>query len=182
MEVELAVSTFTNRDRRAKMASIEIRGMRSVMRLRFFTFFLLAAFAAGCVSYEARQVKTYQSELQPMLGRSESDVTALITQTWKFGLLNRWAAVNPSVETVLKNNFRTFGFSKTEAAEIFAEPGDYKVMIFTKPLSREELQTGQIDSLGGNIIGTNERAQSATHGYIRIVLKDGKLVHCWVGS
>ena len=142
----------------------------------------MAAISAACASTEARQVKTYDAELQGMLGRNEADVTALIAKSWQFGLLDRWSGDNPSVEAVLKNNFRRLGFTKSEAGRIFAEPGAYRVLLYTKPLAREEVRTGQIDSLGGGIIGTEDRHQEVTNGFIRIVFKDGKLVHVRVST
>jgi len=161
------------------MRMIRFESRRALLRLAALVF--LAVFLVGCVSTEALQVKTYQAELRPMVGRNEPEVIALITQDWKFGLLNRWAAENPDVETVLKNKFRSFGFSKSEAEEIFTPPGKYQVIVFTKPLSREEVQTGGVDSSGNGMLLTNERLQSVTHGYIRIVLRDAKLIHFWVG-
>jgi len=139
-------------------------------------------FMAGCASYESKQIKILQDGLQPMLGHKEAEVLDLITKTWTYGLLDHWEAQNPTVEYVRKKNFRTFGFSKDEAAQIFAQPGAYKVLIFTKPLRREFLTTGQMDSMGSSILGTMDRNVSATHGYIRIVIWNGKLAHYWAGT
>lgn len=152
------------------------------MKIRTIVFFIGVILLAGCASYEAQQIKLLQEGLQPMLGRNETEVLALVTKTWGYGVLDHWEAENPKVDFVLKKNFRSFGFSRSEAETLFAEPGAYKVLILTRPLRREELTTGQIDSMGGGIIGTSERNVSTTHGYIRLVIKDGKLAAYWAGT
>jgi hypothetical protein len=152
------------------------------MKTRIAGLCLFLLVLAGCLSYEGRQIKLLREGLEPMLGRSEAEVLDLIVKNWQYGLLDQWKAENPDVAHVLRNNYRSFGFSRKEAESIFAEPGAYRVMIFTKPLRREQLTTGSIDSLGGGIIGTGDRNVSATHGYIRIVVRNGVLIHYWAGT
>ncbi|MBN1939728.1 MAG: hypothetical protein JW843_09080 [Candidatus Aminicenantes bacterium] len=152
------------------------------MKIKIAALCFCLAGLAGCMSYEGQQVKLLREGLQPMLGRSETDVLDLIVKNWQYGVLDQWKAENPDVAHVLRNNYRTFGFSRKEAEILFAEPGSYRVMIFTRPLRTEELTTGSIDSLGGGVIGTSERNVSVTHGYIRLVIHNGILAHYWAGT
>jgi hypothetical protein len=126
---------------------------------------------------QAKQLKIYQDGLEPLLGKSITKTTKVIADTWKFGLLGRWQAQNPTVETVLKNNFRVHGFSKGEAQAIFSSPGLYDAMLFLKLLSDEKVKTGTIDEMGLPILAESQSFSDRRYVSVRLVFKDGQLVH-----
>lgn len=134
-------------------------------------------FLYSCATSDtAKQVKMFRDNMIPLVGKDAEEVTKTIAYSWKFGLLDSWQAVNPGLETVIKNNFQKHGFSKQEAQEIFAAKGAYKVMLFLKLLGREEVKTGEITGLGtANFM--DEKFISQDISCIRVVFKDNKLVH-----
>lgn len=146
------------------------------MKWKALASFLSLVFLLSCATSDAaKQVKIYQDNMLLLVGKDAEEVTKTIAYSWKFGLLDRWEAVDPSLEAVIKNNFQKRGFSKQEAQDIFAPKGAYKVMLFQKPLGREEATTEvQMDmSLRG--MGQKNIAQELA--YIRVVFRDNKLVH-----
>ena len=92
-------------------------------------FFLMT----GCIlSPEAKLVKLYEGQVDPLMGRGPEEVIPLVTDQWKFEFFSRWAKVNPTPEMVLKSTQRGAPFSKKEAQEIFEENAYYDVMIYFK--------------------------------------------------
>jgi hypothetical protein len=144
----------------------------------------LCLFSLLCcgLSHEAQQMRMYQDGLNVMLEKDEQEVRGQILKTWGFELLDRWEADDPSVETVIKNNYRTHGFSKQEAQNIFASKGKYKVEIFLKLLSNEEVTTGKIDDMGRSLPESRQRSSSRQYAYIRVVFKDKRLIYFGVWS
>jgi hypothetical protein len=135
-------------------------------------------FGLGCgTSEQARMVKTYQDGLGAMLEKNEVDVVRQLVDGWKFELFKVWEAQNPDVETVLKNNFRSYGFSREEAKNLFAAEGKYKVGIYLKMLGSELVTSGQISAGGNSILGTADRQTNRDYAYVRVVFKDKKLIH-----
>ena len=148
------------------------------MKLKALGLFIgLFSFLCCGISKEARQVKLYQDHLAAMLEKNEEEVSEQIVKTWRFELLHLWQADDPSAEAVIKNNYRTHGFSKAEAQSIFAPKGKYKVEIYLKTLSTEEVRTGKIDGMGFSLPESQQRQTSRQYAYIRVVFKDGKLIH-----
>lgn len=92
-------------------------------------FFLIT----GCIlSPEAKLVKLYEGQVDPLMGKGPEEVIPLVTDQWKFKFLSKWAKVNPTPEMVLKRTHRSAPFSKKEAQKIFEENGYYDVMIYVK--------------------------------------------------
>jgi len=138
--------------------------------------FLGLVFLLSCAtSSTAKQVKIYQDNMVPLVGKDAEEVTKTIAFSWKFGLLDRWEAVDPSLETVIKNNFQKHGFSKQEARGIFAPKGAYKVMLFLKLLGREEANTEV--QLNMSFVGKFEKNIALEVAYIRVVFRDNKLIN-----
>jgi len=148
------------------------------MKIKIVAVLVVTGVLMGCgVSREARQIKLYQDQLGTMVGKNEADISAQIKKTWGFELLDSWTKENPDVETVLKNNYRIHGFSKNEAAAIFAEPGRYRVRIYLKFLSSEAIETENISELGRNLPESRRNLESKNYGYIRVVYRDDKLIY-----
>lgn len=141
---------------------------------------LVSVFSFGinssCASSDtAKLVKTYQDGLAPLVGKEAEDVTKTIAFSWKFGVLDRWEAVNPSPETVIKKNFAKRGFSKQEAREIFAEKGTYKAMLFQKLVGQRE---GTVETqVNMSMTGVNQSSTADEFSHIRVVFRDNKLVN-----
>jgi len=133
------------------------------------------ALVSCATSQTGKQVKVYAEGMAQMVGQGNEEVTNKIAFTWKFGLLERWEAADPSPETVLKNNFKKHGFSKQEAQDIFAPKGAYKVMLFQKLVGKSEASTETMMDMGP--VGMHEKSVSQELAYIRVVFRDGKLVH-----
>jgi hypothetical protein len=146
------------------------------MKWKALISFLCLVFLLSCATSDtARQVKIYQDKMALLVGKDAEEVTKTIAFSWKFGLLDRWEAVDPRLETVINNNFQKRGFSKQEAQDIFAPKGAYKVMLFQKFLGREEANTEvQLDM---SFVGKSEKNIALELSYIRVVFRDNKLVH-----
>ncbi|MCJ7564050.1 MAG: hypothetical protein MUP52_05610, partial [Candidatus Aminicenantes bacterium] len=148
----------------------------AAMKSKALALFLSLVFLLSCATSDsAKQVKIYQDNLALLVGKDVEEVTKTIAYSWKFGLLNRWEAVDPGLETVTKNNFRKHGFSKQEALEIFAPKGAYIVMFFQKLLGQAEASTEVQVDMG--LVGVHQQSISQELAYIRVVFKDNKLVH-----
>lgn len=92
-------------------------------------FFLMT----GCIlSPEAKLVKLYEGQVDPLMGRGPEEVIPLVADQWKFEFFSRWAKVNPTPEMALKSTQRGAPFSEKEAQEIFEKNAYYDVMIYFK--------------------------------------------------
>jgi hypothetical protein len=148
----------------------------AVMKSKALALFLSLVFLLCCATSDtAKQVKIYQDNLALQIGKDAEEVTKTIAYSWKFGLLDRWEAVDPGPETVIKNNFQKHGFSKQEAQDIFAAKGAYKVMLFQRFLGKAEASTEVQLDMGMHGIDQKSTGQDLT--YIRVVFRDNKLVH-----
>ena len=153
------------------------------MKLKMTAFLAAVCTMLGCgMSEETRQVKLYQDQLGPMLGREKGDVKKLITEKSQFLLLDRWKAENPGVETVLKNNYRIHGFSREEARKEFAFPGVYEVEIYLKKQTAETARVEQINEMGQTIPDTRHTLSGNIYTYVRVVFRDGVLIRVDVWS
>jgi len=131
----------------------------------------------GCwISEEARQIKLCQDMLRPLMGRKEKEVKKRITDGSSFELLDSWMGENPSVETVLKNNYRINGFSRQEAREVFAVPGFYNVEIYLKRQAAEGGRIEQINSIGQTIPERRKTLASEIYTCFRVVFRDSALI------
>ena len=137
------------------------------------TFSLLSCMA----SEQANRAKIYGDKLSTLLQRTEPEAEEQIIKGWGFELLDCWQAKDPSVETVIKNNFRTHGFSAPEAQPIFAAQGNYKVSIYLKSLGSQEHTLGKIDQFGLPVPESRQQISEKKYAYIRVVFRDGNLVH-----
>jgi hypothetical protein len=147
----------------------------AAMKSRAWASFLSLAFLLSCATSDtAKQVKIYQDNLALQIGKDAEEVTKTIAYSWKFGLLDRWEAVDPGLETVTKNNFQKHGFSKQEALDIFAPKGAYKVMLFQRFIGKAEATTEVQVDMGMHGIDQKSTGQDLT--YIRVVFRDNKLV------
>jgi|WetSurMetagenome_2_1015567.scaffolds.fasta_scaffold05618_4 hypothetical protein len=134
-----------------------------------------AAFMASCASpEEARQVKLYQDRLAPFLGKPSLEVTKAIAYDWKFGVLDKWDAVDPGPEAALAKNFKVGGFSKQEAARIFAKKGSYKALVFQKIIGEGGADVEVQVSMG--MTGGRQHSADYEMCRIRVVFRDDKLV------
>ena len=153
------------------------------MRLKIAAAWAAACMLIGCgMSEETRQVRLYQDQLGPMLGREKGDVKKLIAEKSQFLLLDRWKAENPGVDTVLKNNYRTHGFSMEEARKEFVIPGVYEVEIYLKKQTAEAARVEQINEMGQTIPDTRHTLSGNIYTCVRVVFRDEVLIRVDVWS
>ncbi|MFQ6037909.1 MAG: hypothetical protein ACE5LV_04755 [Candidatus Aminicenantales bacterium] len=145
------------------------------MRWRWVFLLLGILGLLGCMSPEARQVKLYEQGLQAMLGDATGDVIEAL-KGWEFGLLDSWEGRNPSEDEIAKHNRPAGGFSKEEAASLFAEEGTYKVMLFIKKVGTDVASTGQIDGIGMTYAKDADYT-AERYTLIRVLFRDESLVH-----
>ncbi len=146
------------------------------MKIKIWASFVCAmALVSYATSQTGKEVKVYAEGMTQMVGQGSKEVINKIAFVWKFGLLEQWEAANPSLENVLKNNFKKHRFSKREARDIFAPTGAYKVMLFRKPVGEAEASTETMMNMG--LAGMHDKTIVQKFAYIRVVFRDGKLVH-----
>lgn len=134
-------------------------------------FFLIT----GCIhSPEAKLVKLYEGQVDPLMGKCPEEVIPLVTDQWEFKLLSKWEKVNPTPEMVLKSTHRSAPFSKKEAQKIFEENGYYDVMIYVNE-GREgsmNLRKGEPDML---LSFHRQEIKCTDYVVVRMVFQDKKL-------
>lgn len=147
------------------------------MKLKAFGLAVILCLLLSCSrGAKSGEAKIYQDGLQGMLGKDLKEITAIIQDSWKFGLVDFWKSENPSVEIVLKNNYRNVGFSKKEAKDIFAFKGKYEVKVYLRELGKSSATTGEVTWLG--TAGAKDKIHEAVRrAYIRVVFRDDQLVH-----
>jgi hypothetical protein len=128
------------------------------------------------LSEQARQVQMYRDNLSAMIEKIDQDVDKQLVDSWHFELLNIWETNDPNVETVIKNNYRDYGFSRKEAESLFASKGRYKVEIYIKTLGSEMVSTGGITAGGQTNPGMQEKRVTTDFALIRVVFRDKKLI------
>jgi hypothetical protein len=135
-------------------------------------FFLIT----GCIhSPEAKLVKLYEGQVDPLMGKCPEEVIPLVTDQWKFELLSKWEKLNPTPEMVLKSTHRSAPFSKKEAQMIFEENGHYDVMIYVK--KGREKSIGLTGNASYRLITPSNRHEIKYTDYVvvRMVFQDKKL-------
>lgn len=147
------------------------------MKLKAFGLAVILCLLLSCSrGAKSGEAKIYQDGLQGMLGKDLKEIMTIIQDSWKFGLVDFWKSENPSIETVLKNNYRNVGFSKKEAKDIFASQGKYEVKVYLRELGKSWATTGEVTWVG--TAGDKDKVHEAVRrAYIRVVFRDDQLVH-----
>jgi hypothetical protein len=153
------------------------------MRIKILCLSVLLIFLLSCATSERKQAKIYESGLEPMVEKDSEEVVSKITATWNFKLANRWDTEDPTVESVLRRSKGRTAFTRQEANQIFSQKGKYEIMLFSKFLRKESGSTGTITEGGVTAILMGEKQEYERNAYIRVVFKDGKLLHfkVWPG-
>jgi hypothetical protein len=134
-------------------------------------FFLIT----GCIhNPEAKLVKLYEGQVDPLMGKCPEEVIPLVTDQWKFKLLSKWEKMNPTPEMVLKSTHRSAPFSKKEAQKIFEENGYYDVMIYVNEGRKGSmnLTKGEPDML---LSYHRQEIKCTDYVVVRMVFQDKKL-------
>ncbi len=153
------------------------------MRIKILCLSVLLIFLLSCATGEGKQAKIYESGLESMVEKNSKEVLSTITATWNFKLANRWDTEDPTVENVLRRSKGRTSFTRQEANHIFSQKGKYEIMLFSKFLRKESGSVGTITEEGAEAIFMGEKQAYERHAYIRVVFKDGKLLHfkVWPG-
>lgn len=152
------------------------------MRIKILCLAVLLIFLLSCVTGERKQAKIYESGLESMVDKDLDEVVSKITSTWNFKLANRWDTEDPTIESVLQRSKGRTAFTRQEANQIFSQKGKYEIMLYSKFLRKESGSTGTITEAGVTAILMGEKQEYERHAYIRVVFKDGKLLHFRVWS
>lgn len=153
------------------------------MRTKILCLSVLLIFFLSCATGESKKAKVYENGLESMAGKDAEEVISKITSTWNFALANRWDTEDPTVESIIQRSKGRTAFTRQEANHIFAQKGKYEIMLFAKFLRKESGSTGTITEGGVTAILMGEKQEYERHAYIRVVFKDGKMVHykVWPG-
>jgi hypothetical protein len=131
----------------------------------------LAGLAADKVTDAA---KAYQSELETMMSQAPMTLIAKI-EGWQFVRSDAWKEDNPTAKVIGKHRMGKAKFSKREIKDIFAEPGQYKIALYSKLVGTSSATRGTIDEMGLS----NSKDATVTlkvFTVIRMVFKNEKLV------
>lgn len=146
--------------------------------LRVVVFLLAAVLGGGADVFAADQIKdnakVFQAELEAMKGQEPQAVLAKLTG-WKFAPRFAWKTEDPASKDFKANNIGKTKFSKQEIAEIFGQPGQYKVALYVLQVGTETATTGEVNELG-QTIGKDASHTVQVFTAVRIVFKDEKLV------
>jgi hypothetical protein len=123
------------------------KNMKTTLSVLMSLVCMLAACASGGQSAKAR---FYQDELDIML-MQDKDYKEIIQvmESWEFGVLDTWEAVNPDESNLKYLDNRQLGkFSEQEKANVFKETGVYSVIFLLKLERRESASSGEISGMG----------------------------------
>lgn len=153
------------------------------MRIKILCLSVLLIFLLSCATGERKQAKIYESGLESMVEKDSEEVVSRITTTWNFKLANRWDTEDPTVKSVRGRSKGRTAFTQHEANHIFSQKGKYEIMLFSKFLRQESGSLGSITEGGVTAILMGEKQEYERFAYIRVVFKDGKLLHfkVWPG-
>ncbi len=148
--------------------------MRSKKAALILATCLLGACATGRPDARAR---FYQDELDIMLmrGKDYQEVTQVLN-TWEFGVLDTWEAINPDESSLKRLDNRKLGrFSEQEKRNIFKNTGSYNVFYLLKQESSESASLGEISGMGFNTRKDNT-VDIERYSLIRTTFHNQKLI------
>ena len=138
---------------------------------------LLALFAPAVPAADkaADDAKACATALESMKGQPMMKVLDTI-RGWKFEGLDSWIAENPTSKDVSKHDRGKIKFSSQEYKDIFAQGGNFKVVIYNKLVGTDSSHIGEIGDMG---MSATKDAQINLEKYtvIRVVFLDDKLFH-----
>jgi hypothetical protein len=146
------------------------------MKLKFLGLSIILVSLLSCTPAHVKQAKIYENELQSMMEKNSKEVVSKIETSWDFKLARAWKATDPGSEAVLKNTRWETAFSKQEVEQIFSPKGKYEVMLYSKFLRKDIASTQEITPMGTSGWKTAEH-EAERYAYIRVVFRDGQLVH-----
>jgi hypothetical protein len=126
---------------------------------------------------KSANVQLYQDELDIMLMRVKDykEVTELLN-SWEFGVLETWEAVNPDGKKLSQLDNREMGiFSEQEKQNVFRETGIYNVIFLLKLESRESASVGEISGMGLSYRKDNT-IDIENYTLIRVAFRNKKLI------
>jgi hypothetical protein len=126
---------------------------------------------------KSANVQLYQDELDIMLMRVKDykEVTELLN-SWEFGVLETWEAVNPDGKKLSQLDNREMGiFSEQEKQNVFRETGIYNVIFLLKLESRESASIGEISGMGLSYRKDNT-IDIENYTLIRVAFRNKKLI------
>jgi hypothetical protein len=149
------------------------------MKIKFIGLLIVFAFLSNCVSSHQEEIQIYVSGLEPMKEKGTDEVLTQIEDNWEFQCNKFWKTKDPTLEDVFKEIKGKTGFEEQEASQIFSPKGEYKVMVFSKSLSRDVISTDTISSMGTSLPHTTYggKITDSRSAYIRVVFRNNKLVH-----
>jgi len=148
----------------------------SSVPLSLYWMLIVCLLTAGCAAtMETSLAKSYQEKLASMSGQKPQPVLSTVTGEWKFEVANSWEGERPEPERVNKVAVKVIKFTKEEIQSIFAEPGKYKVMVFSKVVGSTSATTGEVDGMGFSL-AKDSTYESNKYCVIRLVFRDDSLI------
>jgi len=149
------------------------------VKLKYLCLTITFIFLLSCTtSPDNKQAKIYVSSLESLMDKDSEEVVSQITDTWEFNCTKIWRAEDPAIKDVIDVVKDKTKFTKQEANNIFSSKGKYKVMFFFKYLRDESVRLGTISSGGYSTAKDFSKTRKfVRHAYIRVVFRDGKLIH-----
>jgi hypothetical protein len=120
------------------------------------------------------KAKAYQAELETMMGQAPMTLITKI-EGWQFLRSDAWKEDSPTAKVIGKHRMGKVKFSKQEIKDIFADPGQYKIAVYSKIVGTSEATRGTISDIG---LSNNKDATVSLQIFtvIRMVFKNEKLV------
>ena len=115
--------------------------------------------------------------MEQLMKKHTNNVLAKIEDDWEFQANKFWKKRDPTYKDISKEIKGKAAFTEEEASEIFAQKGEYKIIIFFKVLSSEKISTDTISSMGTTMAQTGGKIEDKSQAYIRVVLRDDFLVN-----
>jgi len=145
--------------------------------LSLYWILVLCILTPGCAAtLETKQAQTYQTHLGTLQGKKSKEVMPVIIDQWKFEVANQWEGEQPAPQDVNKVAVKVIKFSEQEIRSIFSEPGNYKVMVFSKVVGSTSATTGEIDSMGFSL-SKDSTYVSNKYCVVRLVFRDDVLLN-----
>lgn len=118
--------------------------------------------------------KAFQAQLETLKGQPPRPVLDQLAG-WKFEPMSAWMTEGPAAKDFKANNIGKGKFTKKEIAEIFDQPGHYKIAVYGLLVGTETATTGEVDELGRTVM-KDASLRVNIYTAIRIVFRDERLI------
>ncbi len=118
--------------------------------------------------------KAFQAGLEAMKGQAPRPILDKLAD-WKFEAMSAWMTEGPAAKDFKANNIGKAKFTKKEIAEIFDQPGQYKIAVYGVLVGTDTATMGEVDELGRTIM-KDASLRVNIYTAVRIVFRDERLI------